>query len=45
MLGRMMEDIHKYRDIMGETGAGIVCEKDIDMGLNNLMTQSWGKCL
>ena len=34
-LGRMMQGICKYRDMMGETGAGIIHEEDIDMERNN----------
>ena len=41
-LGRMMQDVRKYRDMMGETGAGIIDEEDIDMERNNSLTQSWG---
>ena len=38
----MVQDIHKYHDMMGETGAGIILEEDIDMERNNSLTQSWG---
>jgi hypothetical protein len=38
----MVKDVHKYRDEMGETGAGIVHEEEIDMSLDNSLTSSWG---
>ncbi|KIL54793.1 hypothetical protein M378DRAFT_182413 [Amanita muscaria Koide BX008] len=38
---RMTQDVRKYRDMMGETGAGIMHENDIDMECNNSLTQSW----
>jgi hypothetical protein len=41
----MTQDVHKYRDMMGETGAGIIHEEDIDMEHNNSLTQSWGMFL
>ena len=44
-LGRMTEEVHKYHDMMGETGAGIMREEDIDMECNNSLTQSWGMSL
>ncbi|KAF8224449.1 hypothetical protein L208DRAFT_1109004, partial [Tricholoma matsutake] len=37
----MMQEVHKYHDMMGETGAGIMHEEDIDMECNNSLTQSW----
>ncbi|KAF8809606.1 hypothetical protein BYT27DRAFT_7093631, partial [Phlegmacium glaucopus] len=40
-IGRMTQEVRKYCDMMGETGAGIVYEEDIDMDLNNSLTQSW----
>ena len=44
-LGRILQDVHKYCDMMGETGAGIMHEEDIDMECNNSLTQSWGTSL
>jgi hypothetical protein len=44
-LRRMTKDVRKYRDMMGETGAGIIHEDDIDMESNNSLTQSWGRFL
>lgn len=41
-LGRMTQDVRKYCDMMGEMGAGIIHEEDIDMECNNSLTQSWG---
>jgi hypothetical protein len=38
----MTQDVRKYRDEMGETGAGIVDEAEIDMERDNAFTQSWG---
>ena len=38
----MTQDVRKYRDEMGETGAGIVHEEAIDMDLDNALTRSWG---
>ncbi|KIL54973.1 hypothetical protein M378DRAFT_18368 [Amanita muscaria Koide BX008] len=43
MLGSMAKDVRKYRDEMGETGAGIVHEEEIDMTLENSLTSSWAK--
>lgn len=37
-----MQEIRKYRDMMGEMGAGIIHEEDIVMECNNSLTQSWG---
>ena len=42
---RMMQDVCKYQDEMGETGAGITCEEEINMELNNSFTNKWGECL
>ncbi|KAF8232600.1 hypothetical protein L208DRAFT_1271109, partial [Tricholoma matsutake] len=44
-LGSMTQDVCKYHDMMGETGAGIIHEEDIDMEHNNSLTQSWGMFL
>lgn len=41
----MTKDVRKYRDMMGETGAGIIREEDIDMERSNSLTQSWGTFL
>ena len=38
----MAKDVQKYQDEMGETGAGIVHEDEIDMSLENSFTRSWG---
>jgi hypothetical protein len=38
----MVQEICRYRDMMGETGAGIMREEDIDMERDNSLTQSWG---
>jgi hypothetical protein len=38
----MVQEIRKYRDMMGETGAGIMHEEDVDMERDNSLTQSWG---
>ena len=38
----MMHDVHKYWDAMGETGAGIVHEEEINMEVDNKLTRSWG---
>ena len=40
-LRRMTEEVYKYHDMMGETGAGIMHEEDIDMEHNNSLIQSW----
>jgi hypothetical protein len=44
-LGSMTQDIRKYCDMMGGTGAGIIHEEDIDIERNNSLTQSWGMFL
>ena len=41
----MTQDVHKYRDEMGETGAGITREEEINMELDNSFTNKWGDCL
>ena len=41
-LGRTMQDVCKYCNMMGEMGAGIIHEEDIDMECNNSLTQSLG---
>lgn len=38
----MTKDVRKYRDEMGETGAGIFLEEEIDADADNLFTRSWG---
>ena len=41
----MTQDVHKYQDKMGETGAGITCEEEINMELDNSFTNKWGDYL
>jgi hypothetical protein len=38
----MTQDVRKYREEMGQTGAGIQQEEEIDMNLNNAFTNRWG---
>jgi len=38
----MSKDVCKYQDEMGEMGAGIFHEMEIDMDLDNPFTRSWG---
>jgi hypothetical protein len=40
----MTQDIRKYREEMGQTGAGIEREEDINMNVNNVFTNRWGTC-
>jgi len=38
----MTQDVCKYQDEMGETGAEIVEEEEIDMEKDNKLAWSWG---
>ncbi|KAF8223533.1 hypothetical protein L208DRAFT_1316273, partial [Tricholoma matsutake] len=44
-LKQMTQDVCKYWDKMGETGAGITCEEEINMELNNSFTNKCGDFL
>ncbi|KAF9062770.1 hypothetical protein BDP27DRAFT_1427533 [Rhodocollybia butyracea] len=37
------KEVMKYKAEMGETGAGIQREDDIDMSLDNLLTEAWSR--
>jgi hypothetical protein len=39
---RMEKDVVKYKEEMGETGAGIEKEDEIDLSLDNRLTEAWG---
>jgi hypothetical protein len=41
----MTQDVRKYRDEMGQTGAGIMHEEEINMELKNTFTNRWGMSL
>ena len=42
---RMTAITKKYIEEMGETGAGISREDEIDVSLNNAFTNKWGEYL
>ncbi len=37
--------VRQYQSEMGETGAGITHEEEIDMSLTNALTNKWGESL